>query len=252
MNDKITDRSAICIVSPGHAAFALTLIGFGIQGLVQRDFAAIWQPVPAGVPARAVLIFLCALVPLASGIGLFWRRAAATAARVLLAFLLLWFLLLRVPHIFVSFSVGVWYSSCQTAVIMAAAWVLYAWFAAESDRHRLGFVTAGRSARIARVLYGLALIPFGLAHFLYLQATAPLVPDWLPAHAAWAYFTGGTFIAAGLAVLTVSMHGSLPHFQRCRSVCSRCWCGSRSCCPAPTPGSGPSSSFRGRSRPAAG
>ena len=42
--------------------------------------------------------------------------------------------------------------------------------------------------------------PRGL-HFLYLQATAPLVPGWLPAPVAWAYFTGGTSIAAGVAVL---------------------------------------------------
>jgi uncharacterized membrane protein len=169
--------------------------------LIKRDFAPVWQPVPEGVPARAVLIYLCALIPLASGIGLLWQRTAATAARVLLAYLLLWFLLLKVPHIVISPTVDAWWASCQIAVMVAAAWVLYAWFAADWDRQRLGFATGDKGVRIARALYGLALIPFGLAHFIYLQVTADLVPGWLPVHVAWAYFTGGTFIAAGMAVL---------------------------------------------------
>ena len=202
MNEKTAGGRAIRIASPGHAAFALTMIGLGILGLIKRDFAAPWQPVPDGVPGRGILILLCALVPLACGIGLLWRHTAAAAARVLFAYDLLWLLLVRVPYfLFVSSAVDGWWASCQTAVMVAAAWVLYVWFATDRDRQRFGFAAGDRGVRIARALYGAALIPFGLAHFLYLEATAPLVPDWLPGHVAWAYFTGATFIAAGAAIL---------------------------------------------------
>src|SRR3954470_19202453 len=111
-----TDRTSskrTSIASVGHAVFAVTLVGLGILGLFKREFAPIWEPVPKGVPARSLLIYLCALVPLVSGIGLLWQRAAA--ARVLLAFLLLWLLLLRLPLAVLSFNVSTWYSCCQTA-----------------------------------------------------------------------------------------------------------------------------------------
>jgi uncharacterized membrane protein len=201
MNWNTDGGRAIRITSAGHAAFAVTMISLGILGLIKGNFAPIWQPVPNGVPVRSALMYLCAFVALASGMGLLWQRAAATAARVLLAYFFFWLLVLRVPLIFVSPTVNTWWASCQTAVMTAAAWVLYVWFAPDWDRRHLRLITGDNGIAIARILYGLALIPFGLAHFIYLQVTTDLVPRWLPAHVAWAYFTGYTFIAAGVAIL---------------------------------------------------
>ncbi len=167
--------------------FALTMIGLGILGLVQRDFPPIWSGVAKTLPGRAVLLYLCALVSVLTGLGLLWRRTAVHSARVLLIYLLAWLVLFRftqaVMHPLIE---ATWWACGDTAVMAAAAWILY----------------CEKGLRPARVLYGLGLIPFGIAHFVYLQNTVVDVPHWLGWPVGWAYFTGAAFIAAGLGVLT--------------------------------------------------
>jgi len=190
------------IASPGHAVFAATLIALGIIGVTTGGFTPIWSGVPKALPAREALAYLCAAVSLVTGIGLFGQRTAAVASRVLLGYFLLWFVLVRVSRIFIApKELNTGWSCGDTAVMTAGAWVLYVWFAGDRDAPRLGFAAGDRGLRIARVLFGLGLIPFGVAHFTNLNDTAPLVPGWLPWHAGWAYFTGAAFIAAGVAVL---------------------------------------------------
>jgi uncharacterized membrane protein len=180
--------------------FALTLIAIGILGLVTRDFAAIWQPVPKDLPMRQILSDLCAVVSLLSGIDLLLKRPAVT--RLLLGFLLLWTLLFRVPAAFrAPTAQDPWSGLGETAVYVAGAWVLYAWFSSGREKRRLDFAIGEKGVRIAQVIYGLAMIPFGVAHFTYFKETAALVPDWLPLHSAWASFTGGAYIAAGVAIV---------------------------------------------------
>ena len=189
------------IARVGHAFFAVTMIGLGAVGLLHPDFVPLWNPVPTGLPAHELFIYLGALISLTTGIGLLVPRMAAIAARLLLATLFLWLLLFRLPNFLHEPAFDACWSVFPLMVMLAATWVLYVRFAADWDRKHLRFVSSNGGLRIARGLYGLCLIFFGVAHFVDVTDTVSLIPHWLPGHLFWAYFTGAAFIAAGIATL---------------------------------------------------
>jgi uncharacterized membrane protein len=86
-------------------------------------------------------------------------------------------------------------------VIVAAGLVLLAADRGQRESSRLKFATGESGMRIARFLFGFALIPIGLSHFVYAPQTIGFVPTWLPFRPAWAYLGGAGHIAAGLGVL---------------------------------------------------
>lgn len=169
-------------------AFATGMIGLGVVGLVFGDFAQVWQSVPAWVPGREALARASAVVLLACGIGLLSNRTKALASRLLLYFWALVVVLVAVPVV-VKHPLNeiAWQEVAHFTMLVTAAWML--------------FTLDKRAVRIARLLFGLTLLPIGLAHFVYLELTAPLVPAWLPYHTFWAYFTGAAQIAAAVGVL---------------------------------------------------
>src|SRR5260370_31737533 len=146
------------IASAGHAVFAATMIALGILGLTKGHFGVVWQPVPNGVPGREVLAYLSASISVVSGLGLLWKRKAALAARVLLAYRLFWLLVFRVLGLFRALSVDVYWSVCSTAVMVAAAWVVCDWCATGWDKRRPALTAGDTGPRTARVRYCLAVI----------------------------------------------------------------------------------------------
>lgn len=190
------------VASVGHAVFAAVLIAGGIVFLTSGNFGATGDGVPMGMLAHDALAYVYIALSIACGVGLFWRGTASWAARVLLVYELLLMLAFKLRGIVLAPLSGLPYESWgETAVIVAGAWVLCAWCANAPDRKYLGFAVSQSGVRIARVFYGLAMLAFGQAHFVYVNLTAPLVPEWLPWHVAWAYFFGATYLAAGVAVL---------------------------------------------------
>src|SRR6266404_258734 len=143
--------------------FALGLIGLGVLSLVYGDFALQWQPVPASVPGREFLAYVSGAVLILCGSGLLSRRTARLSSGVLLVYLLLWLLLLKLPHVVMEpLQEFNWLGFGEIAVIVAGGLVLFAADRGQAEPSNLKFATGESGMRIARYIFALALIPVGL------------------------------------------------------------------------------------------
>jgi uncharacterized membrane protein len=187
----------------GHVLLAAVMIALGIRGLVYGDFASVWQRIPIeNLPGQQFFVYACAVLELATGIGLLVRRTIRLSSCVLFVFLLLWAVLLKLPAVVLMPQIeATWLGVGEIAVILAGAWILFAAHAGEWSRHHLKFEVGASGVRWARLLFVVALPTIGLSHFVYAKETVAFIPAWLPWHLAWAYFTGAGSIATSVAVL---------------------------------------------------
>jgi uncharacterized membrane protein len=186
---------------PALALFSVGMIGLGVLALVFGDFAMVWQPVAAWVPARTALAYGSGVLMLVCGIGLLFRRTTAWSIRILLPYLLIW-QMLKLPAIFAAPGVeGVYLGFGELAVLLAGGWTLFARLGDVRVPQWLGWTVGDRGVRIARYYFAVWIIPIGLSHWIYLKPSLDLVPPWLPDKAFWARLAGAGQIASGLGVL---------------------------------------------------
>src|SRR5262249_52150476 len=104
---------------------------------------------------------------------------------------------LQLPRVIRHPAIAItWLGFAETLALAAGAWIILA-EAAQSE----STVVSDRAVRIARYLFAVALPVIGLSHFVYVDATAALVPAWLPHRTALAYLTGAAHAAAGVGIL---------------------------------------------------
>lgn len=190
-------------LQPSRVLFAAAMIALGITGLVNGDFALVWQHVPAHVPGRTILAYICAVIELAFGIGLLWQRTLAWTCRLMFPYMVAWLVLLEVPDAMHALQVASnWGSIDEIAIITAGAWSL---FALHAGMRRSGFAARSGGIRGVRWLLVVALLLIGVDVIVdAVKAGDKVMQPWLqvlPDPMAWACFTGVCSIATALALL---------------------------------------------------
>jgi uncharacterized membrane protein YphA (DoxX/SURF4 family) len=186
---------------PALLLFAVGMMGLGVLALIYGDFALVWQPVADWVPGRTALAYGSGVLMLAAGAALLFRATVAWAVRILFPYLIVW-ALLKVPALVAAPQIeGVWLGLGELTFLLAGGWTLFATLGEIPPASVFASLSGERGVRTARIVFAVSLVPIGLSHLMYAQATAGYVPVWLPDRIFWAYLTGVGQIACGIGVL---------------------------------------------------
>ena len=179
-------------IGVGHLFFALGFAVVGAISLAARDFLLFQEPVPQGIPSRETLACISAALLLIPGVGLLLPATARRSALILTGFVALWVVVLQIPRAVAHPLIEAnWLGVGEDTSAVAGGWLIYCATAGRNDA----------SVRIARILFGLAIVPIGLSHFFYLKDAVGLVPAWMPLRSPLTLLGGAGHIAAGLAIV---------------------------------------------------
>jgi uncharacterized membrane protein YphA (DoxX/SURF4 family) len=197
----------------GRCVLAIAAIATGIVDLVWGAFESAHEPIQAwgdNLTGRGGFAEAVAVVLVLGGVlvivGTMPRMQRATQiGAVLLGVAYFVFAIFWAPRIYWTMvipgvgwpgTIGAIGGIGQQAIVIAAAAIIYAGATPNLPR-------APRVLQIARWVFGISVIFFGLAQLVDVGPTARMVPQWIPPNADfWAVFTGLAFIAGGVGIVS--------------------------------------------------
>lgn len=195
------ERIGHALLSLGRPIFSLAMVGMGVESIVcAHRFVNLYPPnhipqfkvtpVLPWLPAIPSLDYIFGAVVIILALGLLFRSTSRACSLSLGTLLFFCALIIDVPrNVTAPGDMGLRTLVFEPLSIACIALLLPARDAIPNFLDRL-----------ARYVLALALVVFGVDHFLGLAFIGALIPHWIPWHVFWVGFFGAAFIAAGISL----------------------------------------------------
>ncbi len=194
----------------GRIFYGLAMVVYGIQQFIYGDFRnVLFPPWQNRLPWLPLWAYLFGIYLIASGVSIFINKNARNASLLLGGVLLSFLCFLQVPYELISepnksFHLGLWVSALKELALAGGAFVIAGTVPAENGSWPGNSLVINNLSKVipyGSIFFSVTITSFGIAHFLYAENVATLVPVWIPDHLFWTYFAGVALIGAGVFII---------------------------------------------------
>lgn len=177
----------------GRVFYGVSIAVLGIQTVIDHAFPYMlippklsWRPDVLIVP-----YFFGTLLAVA-GLCIIFNKKARLVSLLLRGLLLLVFVFYYLPFQFVvtDFTQLVSWENAEKELDLACGAFIVAGLFGETNY-----------SRIAKIVFAITIVCYGIIHFQHAEGVADYVPSWVPARLFWAYFAGAALIASGVGII---------------------------------------------------
>jgi uncharacterized membrane protein len=180
--------------SVGRVFMASLLVVVGVQHFLYAGFIA--TLIPAWFPTRLFLAYFVGVAFFAAAVGILIEKVTRPAGTLLGVMFLVFVVTTHLPRIVMHSRNGnEWTSGLVALAMCGGAWIV----ANTSRRPERGI--GDPFLKLGPYLFAIAMVGFGIQHFIDARLTARVGPPWYPGRPLWAYLTGAALIMAGAAIV---------------------------------------------------
>lgn len=184
-------------IKPIRWLLAISMIVFGVQHFIYRDFLPKLEPVPAWVPARAVLAYVTGTIIILAAVGIVSGIRDRLSAKLLGIIFIGSVIFLHLPLLVSNLHDPDKWACIFEELGIGSGLIMFAGLISGKRSN----VVEEKPVRIAGIFFALSMVNFGIQHFMYGEYIARLIPSWIPGHIFLAYFIGVAFIAVAISII---------------------------------------------------
>jgi uncharacterized membrane protein YphA (DoxX/SURF4 family) len=189
------------IINSAKYLFVAAVAGLAMISLITSSLPVALIPVSKTAGSKVFIAWLFAIILLTACISIIINKMTTTAAYIIAAVFFFILVAIHLPLLIPDVhNANEWVAFLEILSISCGGFLLAAIVNTDIENTRRNIFIL-KSATIAKFVFALAIVIFGVQHIMYEQFIITLIPAWLPFKQFWAYMVEAAFILTPISIL---------------------------------------------------